>query len=66
MLVLTRGPGQLILLQRDGTQIEVEVLEVHGDRVRVGIRAPGHVKVLRKELVLDGHDGDGAAGRLNA
>ena len=47
MLVLSRKKDQSIVL--DG-QIEVQVLKVKGNTVRLGIKAPSHVKVLRGEL----------------
>ena len=48
MLVLTRKPGQRILI--DGG-ISIAVLAVDGERVRLGIEAPAGVAVLRAELV---------------
>lgn len=47
MLVLTRKRGQSILL---GENIEVTVLDVNGDSVKIGISAPQSIKILRKEL----------------
>lgn len=47
MLVLTRKVGQSIVI---GDDIEVVVLEVRGEQVRVGIRAPKNVAVHRKEI----------------
>jgi carbon storage regulator len=47
MLVLSRKPGEKLVL---GGGITVTVLMVHGDRVRVGIEAPDHVRILRAEL----------------
>ena len=47
MLVLSRRPGQSILIGRD---IEIVVLGSDGVQVRVGIRAPRDVTVLRREL----------------
>lgn len=47
MLVLTRKVGQSIVI---GDEIEVVVLEVRGEQVRVGIRAPKSVAVHRKEV----------------
>ena len=48
MLVLSRRPGESILIGRD---IEVVVLASDGFQVRVGIRAPREVTVLRRELL---------------
>jgi len=49
MLVLTRKTSQSIMI---GDQIEVSVLAVSGDKVRVGISAPRDVPVFRKEVYL--------------
>ena len=48
MLVVSRRPGQSVLIGRD---IEVFVLEVDGMQVRVGINAPRSIRVLRRELL---------------
>lgn len=48
MLVLSRRPGESIRL---GEDIEIRLLEVRGDTVRLGITAPRSVKVWRKELL---------------
>jgi len=53
MLVLTRKVGQSIVI---GDEIEVVVLEVRGEQVRVGIRAPKNVTVHRKEIYEQIHD----------
>ena len=47
MLVLTRKPDQSIMV---GNEIEITVLEVRGEQVRLGIRAPRNVTVHRKEV----------------
>ncbi len=47
MLVLTRKVNQSIII--DGG-IEVVVLEVRGEQVRLGIKAPKNVPVHRKEI----------------
>lgn len=47
MLVLTRKLGQSIVI---GDEIEVVVLEVRGEQVRIGIKAPKTVMVHRKEI----------------
>lgn len=48
MLVLKRKAGETILI---GEDIEVRVLAIEGEQVRVGIAAPQSVMVLRGELV---------------
>lgn len=50
MLVLTRRPNQVIIIEYFGSPIEVRVLEVRGDQVRLGIKAPKDVSVHRKEI----------------
>jgi carbon storage regulator len=49
MLVLSRRKSQRIRL---GDSIVVTVVQVSGDRVRLGIEAPADVRVLRDELEL--------------
>lgn len=47
MLVLSRRPGEAL---RVGDDVEITVVEVKGDMVRLGIQAPRTVQVWRKEL----------------
>lgn len=47
MLVLARKKGESIMI---GDQIELVILATEGDTVRVGIKAPKHVEVYRKEI----------------
>ena len=48
MLILSRRPGEQMVI---GDDILVEVLEVSGNQVRLGITAPREVSVLREELL---------------
>jgi carbon storage regulator len=50
MLVLTRRSNQSIMI---GDNIEVSVLSVMGDKVRIGIDAPANVPVFRTEIYLE-------------
>lgn len=50
MLVLTRKSNQSIMI---GDEIEVSVLSILGDKVRVGIQAPRDIPVFRKEVYLE-------------
>ena len=50
MLVLSRKTGEAIVI---GDGIKVTVTRVSGNRVTIGIDAPGDVRVLRGELVGD-------------
>ena len=58
MLVLTRKVEESILI---GDDVEIMVLGVSGDKVRIGINAPREVEVFRKEVkeTRDGNGGDG-------
>jgi carbon storage regulator len=47
MLILTRKPEQSIIIDGD---IVVTVLAVDGDRVKLGIRAPAEVAIIREEV----------------
>ena len=47
MLVLARERDQVITI---GDDIEIVVLAINGDKVRLGITAPKHVPVHRKEV----------------
>ena len=49
MLVLSRKPDQQIMI---GNDIVVTVLEIRGDRVRLGITAPANTLVHRQEVWL--------------
>ena len=49
MLALTRKKGESIILNND---IEISILELRGDQVKVGISAPKEVPVYRKEVYL--------------
>ena len=50
MLVLTRKSNQSIMI---GDDIEVSVLSIMGEKVRVGIQAPRTIPVFRKEVYLE-------------
>jgi carbon storage regulator len=50
MLVLTRRPNQSIVIGRD---VVITVLEVRGDQVRIGIKAPREVTVHREEVYAE-------------
>jgi carbon storage regulator len=50
MLVLTRKSNQSIMI---GDDIEVSVLSIMGEKVRVGIQAPREIPVFRKEVYLE-------------
>jgi carbon storage regulator len=47
MLVLTRKKGQALMIGHD---IELSVIDIQGDQVRIGINAPKNVTIHRKEI----------------
>ncbi|NGZ76122.1 carbon storage regulator CsrA [Saccharibacillus alkalitolerans] len=49
MLVLSRKKGESIVI---GDDIELTVLAVEGDTIKLGIKAPKHVDILRKEILV--------------
>jgi carbon storage regulator len=61
MLVLTRKTNQSIMI---GDDIEVSVLAVSRDKIRLGITAPRDVPVYRREVYLSikGEDAEGDKG----
>jgi len=63
MLVLSRKPGETIQISDN---IEIRILEVKGDTVRLGIEAPKSVEILRGELVQSVSDSNTEAITLDA
>jgi carbon storage regulator len=59
MLVLTRKSNQSIMI---GDDVEVSVLSIMGEKVRIGIQAPRDVPVFRKEVYLEIQQEQVAAG----
>ncbi|MDD6733005.1 MAG: carbon storage regulator CsrA [Lachnospiraceae bacterium] len=49
MLALTRKKGEAIVINNN---VEITVLEVKGDQVKLGINAPKEVPVYRKEVYV--------------
>ena len=49
MLALTRKKGESIIVDND---IEISILELRGDQVKIGISAPKEVPVYRKEVYI--------------
>ena len=63
MLVLTRKSNQSIMI---GDEIEVSVLAVMGEKVRIGIQAPRAIPVFRKEVYLEIQQDRAAEGATEA
>ena len=49
MLIITRRPGEKVII---GDDVVVEVMEIVGNQVRLGVRAPQSVRVYREEIWL--------------
>ena len=49
MLVITRKTGESVIIS---DKVEVSVLEVVGDKVKLGINAPREIKIIRSELKI--------------
>ena len=49
MLALTRKKGESLVVNNN---IEITVLEIRGDQIKIGIQAPKDVPIYRKELYL--------------
>jgi carbon storage regulator len=49
MLIITRREGETIVI---GDDIQITILGVHGDQVRIGTSAPKEVSVWREEIKI--------------
>ena len=47
MLVLSRQRDEIIMI---GDDVEITIVDIRGDKVRIGITAPTHIPVHRKEV----------------
>lgn len=50
MLVLTRKKNEAIQI---GDDIEIKILSIDGDQIKLGIEAPKSIEIHRKEVYLD-------------
>lgn len=50
MLVLTRKKEQSIII---GDNIELTIVDIQGDQVRLGINAPKNITIYRKEVYME-------------
>jgi carbon storage regulator len=48
MLVLARKPGESLIINDN---IELKIIEISGDKIKIGIQASKDVRILRKELI---------------
>ena len=63
MLALTRKKGESLIVNNN---IEITVLEIRGDQVKIGINAPKDVPIYRKEVYLQIQEENKAAGSVDA
>jgi carbon storage regulator len=71
MLVLSRQRDETIMI---GDDIEITVVDIRGEKVRLGINAPPHVPVHRKEVyeaikrekLLQAPGADGTGGKVDS
>ena len=63
MLIITRRPGEKVML---GDDVVVEVIEVSGSSVRIGIDAPKSVPVYREEIWRAVRDENAAAAKTGS
>ena len=56
MLVLTRTRGESIVIETTDGPITVLVTQVIGGKIKIGIDAPDHVRILRTEIIKKGKD----------
>ena len=49
MLALTRKKGEALVINNN---VEVTILEIRGDKIKIGVNAPKEVPVYRKEVYL--------------
>jgi carbon storage regulator len=62
MLVLTRKTGEAIQI---GDDIEITVLSVQGDQIKLGINAPKNVEIHRKEIYLSIQESNNEAASIS-
>lgn len=56
MLILTRKIGEKILIQIPNyADIVVEIVDLQGSRIQVGITAPEEINIVREELLITDH-----------
>jgi len=65
MLVLSRQRDQTIII---GEDIEITVVDIRGEKVRLGISAPPHIPVHRKEVYdsIKKSNGSGQGGSVKS
>ena len=62
MLVIRRRAGEIL---RIGTDVQIEVLEIGGGQVKLGITAPKDILILRKEVYVTGRQNEAASQEIS-
>jgi len=62
MLVIRRRSGEVVLIGRD---VQIEVLEVTGTQVKLGITAPKEVLIMREEVHITRQQNAAASGEIS-
>lgn len=62
MLILSRKPGETLIINNE---IEVKIIDISGDKVKIGIEAPKDVKILRQELRLTMDSNKASASKMS-
>ncbi|HHV59494.1 MAG TPA: carbon storage regulator CsrA [Clostridiaceae bacterium] len=62
MLILSRKKDQSIMI---GDNIEVKIIDIQGDQVRLGINAPKNIAVHRKEIYYEIKEENKRAANIN-
>ena len=63
MLALSRKENESIMI---GNEIEITVLEIKGDQVKIGIKAPKNVSIYREEIYAQIQEANKEAAKSNA
>lgn len=62
MLILSRKPGEALTVNGE---IDIKIIDISGDKVKIGINAPDNVKILRSELCQTMESNKDAASSVN-
>ena len=61
MLALTRKKGESLVINHN---IEISILDIRGDQIKIGVTAPGNIPIYRKEVYLQIQEENKAASQM--